>query len=276
MRNSSEESPGNGLNVKGAVVSAYVTLVKKEIESYWFFHLTRRGTIVFLLVAITSVIIAFISLIALTTNLVEYYGPVLYGYVSPIAYDLRTNGLVLVYRHLDSVVLASRLTLLFTLVILVYDIVGFSTIMGTITKPKESSRALLVDRAVRRDWISFVLLSPVGSGLLIMLVFSLIRVLAYDIIPDLHRTIYVTSTTGRVYLSSPIIKYTWTMTNLAWRPMVFIILFIVASFATVITVIYVLLTPRQPVAKISRSKKVISKFKNHTDRKQTIGHSLGT
>lgn len=255
------ESDSNSINNEQIdVTSTIMSFVRKEIESYWFFPLTRRGKAIFLFASTISLVNTLISLIALTHSLVEYQGPVLYGYVSPINYELRADGLTLYYNHLDSVVLASRLTLFLTILILVYSVTGFSTIMRKILLKQSSEDQAIIDM-VKRNWIGFVLISPLGSGLLVMLVFSILRVLAYDIIPDLHRSIYIESITGRMYMLTPATRFTWTMTHLAWRPIVFIVLFAMAGSSALISVLYVLYSPKLPVVRVFRPHRVLSKFK---------------
>lgn len=258
MRENLDESSLSGERTVSRTVS---DLVKKELESYWFIYLTKGGMIVLLFASVTSIFITVFSLVALTCNLVEYHGPVLYGYVSPIRYELRIDSAVLAYSNLDSVVLISRLFLLFAIVLLILSTMSLLLIIKAYTRPGQSSTDRRTINGVRRHWMSFVMLSPIGSGLLSMLLFSILRVLAYDIVPDLPRSIYLTSSTGRVYIYSPFAEYTWVMTDLAWRPMFFIILFILASIATVMTVIYILLIPRPPVTKISRPKKITKRWR---------------
>lgn len=257
-----EDLVGADHYVEEAATSYFLARVRREIESYWFLYLSRRGYGLLLFSTLTATLISALVLVATIWRVVEYHGPVIYGYVSPINYNLMVNGNQVVYRHLDSVVIASRFFLLFAIVILVYSLIGLLTITRAYRASRLETIAQASIKPLRRQWASFALLSPIGAGLIVLLLFSILRVLAYDIIPHLPRTIFMAPTAARVYIYDPDVTYTWVIRYLAWRPIVFIILFAIAGFATLLSILYILYNPRLPVVKITRPRRVIAELKS--------------
>lgn len=246
---------------EGATTQDLLYRVRREIESYWYLYLSRFGLALLLSSTLVGAFISLLVIVALTSRVVEYNGPVIYGYISPVDYNLRIDGDQATYGYLDSVVVASRLLLLLTIVVLVYSVVGFITTLLAYRSSRRSMMTSRIVKSIKRHWTSFSILSPMGAGLIVLLLFSILRVLAYDIIPGLHRTIYLAPSTGRVFIYEPHIAYSWVITRLAWRPLVFFILFALTGVATSLSVLYVLFTPRIPVVKVARPRKVITRLR---------------
>ncbi|MEM2197323.1 MAG: hypothetical protein QXE63_04670 [Zestosphaera sp.] len=210
--------------------------VKREIQDYWFIRPGKLGLAFLAFSATASLSVSVFVIVALFSRLVVYKSEILAGFISLLDYELYLNGQRISYPHLESIVTISKLLLFFTLIV-------FSTSLLAL-------RGLLIKW---RSWVALVPLSTGASALIVALLFSLLRVLVYDVEPSLWYT--VRTATGGLYLYPPRPIYTWIVRQLAWRPLILFLVYTILLALSAGTLFYVLILPKPLVTKARKRRK---------------------
>lgn len=188
--------------------------------------------------AVLTLLTSALSIYALANPIVVYEGLVLRGYISPLHYSLYVENRAVNYPHLDSVITISWLTLAYTTAVIAL-----------------TAYALLGYKWWRtRSTLALLAVSTISAYMLLGLVYSILRVLAFDIVPGLPATTYAAVIGGRLILDPPKTTYTWTH-QLSRNPLFLAILSIALFLLGASLLLALALTPRLPVSPVKKIPK---------------------
>lgn len=223
--------------------------VKRELYQYVRVQpgpIIRTLTYASILLTLTT---SLLFIYVLSTPMVEFDGLTLRGYVSPLHYNLYLDNKSASYPHIDSVVTISRLTLIYGLAIValtLYALLGYK-------------------RWKTRSTLVLFAFSSISAYMFLGVVYSVLRVLAYDIVPGLPFTVYAVVKGGRLIPDPPLMSPTWTY-YLPRYPLIFVILSIALFLVGSGLLVALALTPSPPALPVKRLPKKAVVVRSFTQR----------
>lgn len=202
-----------------------------EVKSYWVIR-RRALRAIPLAGSALAFIISCLIVLVLISPIAYFNGPIITGAVYFMYYELYVRGSSARYPFLDSAINASRVAFVYAIVV---------AITGAISAIKL--------RRGQRAWASFSVVSSLAAALLILLLFSILRLFIYDAIPVIQYTVVIPLTGGVLYPSPPDVSYAWPRALAAYPIFFFLLYFALISFS-VITAIILLYKPAPLIRKI--------------------------
>ncbi|MEM4532349.1 MAG: hypothetical protein QXU89_01675 [Desulfurococcaceae archaeon] len=221
--------------------------IRDEIE--WYFKI-KPGRLMSIFMKTSSIInisVSILVFILFVQPMAYFNGFPINGYISPLKYELSIAGSVTKYSILESICIISWLILVFNV---------FSFLMSVLS--------FLSTRLLTRNWISLIPLTCYSNTLILTLTYSVMRVLAVDIIPILSLTVRFNMSTNVLKLNKIEIYYSWTY-SLLKKPYFFLATTIILIIIGTLTLTYLLIKPSEPVV----SKHVVKSRRNR--KIKTIG-----